>query len=434
MFNNSRTSFLSYLITRNSMTTTKHASHSSTYKTCFTKNPFYKPKIKRINLSLKQPLSTGDTQGERESLNAASWFYNQHSIDKASEKASIRLTPLTILYSSVSGDKERDVLASAQYLHQELPIRIAKRIVNFRMLPFIVGCNPRILALHQLYIRTFHQINDHPPINSTEDATKFNQLLNILLDDHKDVATDLAIGFKEARKHIKNEETIQTFLDQMLTNRLSIRLLIIHHLRLQDDLIGHIGIINLRTSIGQVVRNNANYVQEMTRQNYGHAPLVKISGHNNAAFPYIEMPLDYILTELLKNAARATIENNPDKTGGDLPPIHVIVANNSQDFIVKVSDRGGGVPHSRLHNVVKYNFSTADEEPEEGGAIFGRMMGQLNRSTPAQMHGYGFGLPTSAAYARYLGGSLVLMPMQGLGTDVYLRLKHLDSKTHEIRI
>ena len=38
----------------------------------------------------------------------------------------------------------------------------------------------------------------------------------------------------------------------------------------------------------------------------------------------------------------------------------------------------------------------------------------------------GFGLPTSRAYAEYLGGSLTLTSMQGLGTDVYLRLKHFS--------
>ena len=37
----------------------------------------------------------------------------------------------------------------------------------------------------------------------------------------------------------------------------------------------------------------------------------RISGHTQATFPYIEMPLDYILPEIIKNAARATIENNP---------------------------------------------------------------------------------------------------------------------------
>ena len=37
---------------------------------------------------------------------------------------------------------------------------------------------------------------------------------------------------------------------------------------------------------------------------FGKAPLVKISGHVSAAFPYILQPLDYILPELFKNAMR----------------------------------------------------------------------------------------------------------------------------------
>ena len=40
---------------------------------------------------------------------------------------------------------------------------------------------------------------------------------------------------------------------------------------------------------------------------------------------------------------------------------------------------------------------------------------------------YGFGLPASRAYAEYLGGSLTLKSMQGLGTDIYLRLRHFNS-------
>ena len=47
---------------------------------------------------------------------------------------------------------------SAQYLHKELPVRIAHRIAGFRGLPFIVGCNPTILSVVSLSIRT-HMYN-----------------------------------------------------------------------------------------------------------------------------------------------------------------------------------------------------------------------------------------------------------------------------------
>jgi [3-methyl-2-oxobutanoate dehydrogenase (acetyl-transferring)] kinase len=32
------------------------------------------------------------------------------------------------------------------------------------------------------------------------------------------------------------------------------------------------------------------------------------------------------------------------------------------------------------------------------------------------------------AYAEYLGGSLTIESLQGLGTDVYLRLSHFNAK------
>lgn len=47
---------------------------------------------------------------------------------------------------------------------------------------------------------------------------------------------------------------------------------------------------------------------------------------------------------------------------------------------------------------------------------------------------FGFGLPTSRAYAEYLGGSLAIQSMQGIGTDVYLRLRHIDGKGESFRV
>ena len=92
---------------------------------------------------------------------------------------------------------------SAQYLQQELPIRIAHRIAGIRNLPFIVGCNPCILSVHELYIRAFHILNDFPEILTKADEEKYTQVLIELLDDHKDVIGTLAQGFKESRKHVK---------------------------------------------------------------------------------------------------------------------------------------------------------------------------------------------------------------------------------------
>lgn len=101
---------------------------------------------------------------------------------------------------------------------------------------------------------------------------------------------------------------------------------------LQD---GHVGIINLQMSLKEVIERWSGFAQQLTEDRYGYAPAIRISGHVNARFPYIEMPLDYILPELLKNATRATIESHPGLKGSALPPVNVTIANNDTDFIIK---------------------------------------------------------------------------------------------------
>jgi len=357
-------------------------------------------------------------------------YYNQQAIDRAAAKPSVRLTPATIMYAD-NNSSNLGIMRSAQYLHQELPIRIAHRVAAIRNLPFIVGCNPEILAVHELYIRAFTILSQIPAIVTKADEERYSQILRELLEDHKDVVSNLAKGFKEARKHIKDEEVIRRYLDKNLTSRLGIRMLATHHLLLKDKHPDHIGIISIRLQLKRVIEKWAAFAQQLAIQRYGHAPDIRLSGHINAAFPYIEMPLEYILPELFKNAIRATIEKNPGQRDKSLPPIYVTICNNDEEFIVKISDRGGGIAKDKLDRVMMYSFTTADESNDalmEDDPL-GNMLTVVNQQSSGPMHGYGFGLPTSRAYAEYLGGSLSIQSMQGLGTDVYLRLRHFHSKS-----
>lgn len=47
---------------------------------------------------------------------------------------------------------------------------------------------------------------------------------------------------------------------------------------------------------------------------------------------------------------------------------------------------------------------------------------------------YGFGLPACKAYVEYLGGSMSLQSMYGIGSDIYIRLRHIDGKHESFRI
>lgn len=162
-----------------------------------------------------------------------------------------------------------------------------------------------------------------------------------------------------------------------------------HHLHLKDEKPGHVGLINVQMNLHDVIQRWAQFVTQLTEERYGVCPEFRIYGHVNARFPYIEMPLDYILPELLKNAARATVESHPGVKAKTLPSISINIANNDVDFIVKISDRGGGIPHDRVEQVMQYNFSTAEESEDQlnEGDVFGTMVAEVNRHTSGPMHG-----------------------------------------------
>ena len=107
---------------------------------------------------------------------------------------------------------------------------------------------------------------------------------------------------------------------------------------------------------------------------------------------------------------------------------------------LRVSDRGGGIPESKLQDIFKYSYTTMGDRstirPSDDTNIFSDLCKGHPNNSPSggPMAGWGFGLPTSRAYATYLGGSLELQSLEGLGTDVYLRLRHIDGKKESFRI
>ena len=51
-----------------------------------------------------------------------------------------------------------------------------------------------------------------------------------------------------------------------------------------------------------------------------------------------------------------------------------------------------------------------------------------DHSTDSPLAGLGYGLPISRSYARYFGGDLNLMSMEGYGTDAFLHLPRLGDR------
>jgi len=175
------------------------------------------------------------------------------------------------------------------------------------------------------------------------------------------------------------------------------------------------------------------------------APKVEIIGNISCTMAYIPSHLYYIMFELLKNSMRATAEFHGDDE--PLPPVKIVIGsgNESEDVVIKyafslslshfqahsnsttfifsinrISDLGGGIPRSHNKRIFNYLFTTA--APAFQNQLI-EDMESFGRSSP--LAGLGYGLPIARLYARYFGGDLDIMSVEGHGTDAYLHLNRL---------
>ncbi len=160
-----------------------------------------------------------------------------------------------------------------------------------------------------------------------------------------------------------------------------------------------------------------------TRQ-HGDAPEVTLHGRLDLTFAYVSEHVHYILLELLKNSMRATAEFHGTD---DMPPIRIVIADgeDNEDVVIKVSDEGGGIPRSHISRIWSYLFTTADPEIQRGFVDLSHPASDFDTASP--LAGLGYGLPISRAYARYFGGDLSIMSMEGYGTDAFVHLSRLGN-------
>ncbi|KAJ1556239.1 hypothetical protein HK405_004400 [Cladochytrium tenue] len=325
-------------------------------------------------------------------LSLSTW---KESSSRVEEFARAQITPVTLAHLLELGEA-RDQLQSAALVHRELPKRLARRVRALQKLPFIVGVNPWIKKVYELYLDSFDTLSAFPaPIDDPSERA-FAQTLSDLVASHQDVIPDLAKVLAE------------------------------HHLALKDQVRGWIGIVNTRLFPATLVRSTAEFVQELCEVNYGSAPDFEIVGEQDTMMAYITVHLDYVLTELLKNANRATVEHSFRTGRKEHPKIEITIAKGAEDVTIRIRDQGGGISPEDAPRVFDYSFTTVPKtelEEDANNSIFSpqaRMAMQTGIGGP--IAGLGFGLPMSRIYARYFGGSLDLRSVSGHGLDVFLRL------------
>lgn len=334
-----------------------------------------------------------------------------------------RAVTLKRLLDFGSDPSTENLLVGARFLHKELPVRLAHRIRELESLPFGLSRMPSVEIVKQMYLESFRELVELPRPETAEQEDRFTDALENIKQRHNNVVSIMAKGIQELRQALAASELnpeIREFLDRFYLSRIGIRMLIGQHIAMhQGSRPGYAGLICERCSPAEVVQEAISSAQSSCLLHYGCAPEVGVFGNTDLTFTYVPSHLHHMLFELLKNSMRAVVEfHGPASL--TLPLIRVIVAEGNEDVTIKISDEGGGIPRSGVSRIWTYLYTTAQPPSLLGDSPY-------YSDFQAPMAGLGYGLPISRLYARYFGGELQVISMEGYGTDAYLHLKRLGT-------
>ncbi|KAG5986416.1 hypothetical protein E4U54_005442 [Claviceps lovelessii] len=377
---------------------------------------------------------------------------------------------------------EKSLLSSANFTLSLLPIRLARRIQALRNLPYIVVSNPNISRIYNNYLHSlsillpyWHAASQGRPISTSRDEVEFTHVLAELVATHTDTIPILAKGFLDCRKYISPAE-VTRFLDEHLRARIGTRLIGEQHMALHfssqqhfapsgtdsptpcPEQASYIGVIDTALRPSLTVHACAGFVADICELRYGSRPLIHIDGEPDTTFAFVPMHLEYIVTELLKNAFRATVESRCrepvvvtiapepplEEQPGGVPLVKQwsqgrsqlqsetikLLDDNAPGVTIRIRDRGGGISPEVLPNIWSYSFTTfSDDDDFPGSGSGADGLGVLSTASAggSSIAGLGYGLPLSRAYAEYFGGGIAVQSLYGWGTDVYLRLSGVGS-------
>lgn len=305
-----------------------------------------------------------------------------------------------------------------------------------------------------------------------------------LVQTHADTIPILARGFLECRKYISPAD-VTKFLDEHLRARIGTRLIAEQHIALhlssqphcnntnnthypQDGSSSCIGVIDTALRPAEIIRHCETFVSDICELKYGARPRVIINGQPSTRLAHVPTHLEYILTELLKNAFRATVEAGQSREpievtiaaspSPTVPPVPDAIARTSPSLqqreeeeeaitratppplppppgvvTIRIRDHGGGISPTNLRNIWAYSFTTFGEEEvldlsHNGNGnmdALNAISGANSSGESSSLAGLGYGLPLGRAYAEHFGGGIVVQSLWGWGTDVYLRLRGL---------
>ncbi|KAJ2753435.1 hypothetical protein IWQ56_006615, partial [Coemansia nantahalensis] len=207
-----------------------------------------------------------------------------------------------------------NILDSVSYSQAELPVRLAKRVISFHRLPFIVGTNPHIAQVYSHYYEAFDRLYAFPPITDLDAEWAFTRTLERQTQLLANVIPEIAQGFLECKQYMPREERT-AFISELIRSRIGLRVIGEQHVALSfqfrneqgtsnkqhqrqpdtqhmDDV--WVGAIHTKLLPARMMNQCAQMVQNMCEMYYSTAPSYYVDGDVDETISYIPSHFEYI--------------------------------------------------------------------------------------------------------------------------------------------
>lgn len=330
----------------------------------------------------------------------------------------------------------------ARFIHKEVPVRYAERIRDIEAIPDWEQ-NPDLQEMHDHHVEVFRRIRllqrtdteRYMKIGSLSEPDIMNTFDDVVFHAQT-IASEIPARATRAMRRLHagasdqhSVEDLDQWLDDFLLNWIGSGALLGQYIACSQGLPN--GIIEPECDVAEVCRSIASTIQDMCEDVYGIRPYIIVESFSAVEadkraprFSYIPVFLQYVLTEVLKNCCRATLDTCP-KFKLSKRPTTVAVCADEHQVAIRISDRGRGIPFHVGDKIWSYMYSTGCKTKPTHAEY-------KDKEGPTPLVGFGCGLPLSRLYCRYLGGSMNVVSWPGYGTDVHLSLPRVSFQQIEV--
>lgn len=347
----------------------------------------------------------------------------------------IKPVSLTQLAGLCKQPSEQRIYDSCRFLKEQLPLRLSVHLESLRSTPFKSSIAkkllPGFLSSCEASRQQFTDETKHLQAAAAGDAHEFELAMIGLKSSIESHMLDLCCAWQRAsesfwfwRDHAAVDD-MNSMMDASHWYVLTLRVMVTQHLAASRLVIEKPGdnvrnLIYMKCPVARLLSIVGDNCRAFCIEKNSTSPPMQITGDEGLRVNVIDAYLEFVVSELLKNALQAVIRRYGAWDADEAEPVTVTIQPDYDTtfFTVVVRDSGGGIADTDKGRMLSYYNSSVTKTIFPHG--YSRVHGSM-------FEGIGVGVPLARVYAHFMGGEIQWSSdVDTMSTTVTVRLPKQD--------